>query len=68
MEEFQSPSAVASMVPSLLNRAVWAAGAAAMPPEWLLAARAATAIAPLPSTAAVAMPARAFRTAVRLLP
>ena len=56
------------MVPSLLNRAVWAAGAAAIPAEWLLAAIATAAIAPLLSTTAVAMPARVFRTAVRLLP
>ena len=67
-EEFQSPSAVASMVPSLPNRAVWAAGAAAIPAGWLPAAMATPAIAPLPSTTAVAMPTRVFRAAVRFLP
>ncbi len=68
MDEFQSASAALSKAPSLANRAVWAAGAATIPAEWLLAATAATAIAPLPSTATVAMPARVFRTAARLFP
>src|SRR5215472_11432792 len=68
LEEFQSASAAASMLPSLPDRALWAAGAAAIPAEWLLAATATAAIAPLPSTTAVAMPARVFRAVVRPFP